>query len=149
MASGLQAFSYMNVLIVDDDPVSALLASEYLQTFGFKVEVVGDGNSALARMESALPDLVICDRCMPELSGVEFLEIIRQRGPEWQAVGFVFLTALTDRRDRYAMIPLRPDGYICKPIKYAEFDTELTAILNKRRERIAAASESPRPAASD
>lgn len=136
-SSRLQAFSHMNVLIVDDDPVSAFLAGEYLQTLGFTVEVLTDGKAALARMEAALPDLVICDRLMPGFSGVELLEAIRERGPDWQAVGFVFLTALTDRRDRYAMLPLHPDGYICKPIQYAKFDAELADVLIRRQRRMA------------
>lgn len=139
----LQAFAHMNVLIVDDDPVSALLAGEYLKSLGFTTEVVGDGQAALTRMEARLPDLVICDRRMPGLSGVELLEIVRERGPEWQEVVFVFLTALVDRRDRYAIMPLRPDGYIGKPITYAKLDVELANILEKWQERTGRSAERP------
>jgi two-component system, sensor histidine kinase and response regulator len=130
--SRLQAFSHMNVLIVDDDPICAFLTGEYMQALGFTVEVAADGKAALAHMEADLPDLVLCDQCMPELSGLDVLEIVRGRGPEWQAVAFVFLSGLTEPADPEAMRSLRPDGYICKPIKNGDFDAELAAILEQR-----------------
>ena len=134
--SQLKTFIPMHVLVVDDDPTTVFVISEHLKHSGFSVETASDGQLALAQMEQRLPDLVICDRLMPNLSGVDVLENIRQRGPEWQSVAFVFLTGLTDRRDRYAMMPLHPDGYLTKPVDFVKFDNSLSAALTARKKRL-------------
>lgn len=122
----------MRFLVVDDDPMVTEILSAYYESIGFIVEMANDGQAALRAMEARLPDVVICDRMMPGVSGVQLLEEIRQRGESWQAMVFVFLTSLTDSRDRHAMLPLRPDGYLHKPINFADADKILAGILKKR-----------------
>ena len=109
------------------------ILSAYYESIGFTVQSVSNGEAALHAMEARLPDVVICDRLMPGFSGVELLEQIRHRGERWQAMVFVFLTSLTDPRDRHAMLPLRPDGYLHKPIKFSDADEILSNILKKRK----------------
>lgn len=122
----------MRFLVVDDDPMVTEILSAYYESIGFIVEMANDGQAALRAMEARLPDVVICDRMMPGVSGVQLLEEIRQRGESWQTMVFVFLTSLTDSRDRHAMLPLRPDGYLHKPINFADADKILAGILKKR-----------------
>jgi DNA-binding response OmpR family regulator len=129
----LQEFAPLRILVIEDDPLVSGLVVEHYQALGFDVDTAQNGAAALERMERQLPDLVLCDRKMPVMSGAELLEIIRLRGPEWQQMVFVFVTALDDRRDRYAMLPLRPDAYICKPIDFAREDAMLAALLGKKR----------------
>lgn len=128
----LQSFAPMRFLVVDDDPMVTEILSAYYESIGFIVEMANDGQAALRAMEARLPDVVICDRMMPGVSGVQLLEEIRQRGESWQTMVFVFLTSLTDSRDRHAMLPLRPDGYLHKPINFADADKILAGILKKR-----------------
>lgn len=130
----LRALLPCHVLIVDDDPMLTEIASMHFTEIGFTVDCAANGSAALQRMDAKRPDLVLCDRLMPEMSGSDLLGAVRERGPEWQSMAFVFVTALTDRRDRYAMLPLHPDGYICKPIDFAKVDQELAQILKARRD---------------
>jgi CheY-like chemotaxis protein len=132
-ANPLQAFTPLRILVVEDDPLVRSLVVDHYQTLGFAVDTAENGASALEKMEEQRPDLVLCDRKMPVMSGAELLEIVRMRGPEWQQMVFVFVTALDDRRDRYAMLPLRPDGYICKPIDFLREDAMLAGLLGKKR----------------
>ena len=134
----LKAFAPLRILVVDDDALIASVVVDHYRELGFDVAVASDGADALAQMEAQLPDLVLCDRKMPNMSGPELLENIRGRGPEWQQMAFVFVTALNDRRDRYAMMPLHPDGYLCKPIDFAKEDRLLAAILRTKRQAPAA-----------
>jgi DNA-binding response OmpR family regulator len=122
----------LHVLIVDDDPFMAELSADHFQGLGLSVEVAADGKQALAMMEKRLPDLVLCDRRMPEMSGADLLEIVRARSTEWQQVVFIFVTGLIDHRDRFAMMNLRPDGYLCKPIDFAQADVEISAIIERK-----------------
>lgn len=131
--NSLADFAPLNVLIVDDDPFLAELSADHYRALGFSVEVAADGKQALAMMDVRRPDLVLCDRRMPELSGSELLEVIRSRDAEWQKIVFVFVTGLTDHRDRFAMLDLHPDGYLCKPINFERDDAELARFLNRRR----------------
>lgn len=129
----LQSFAPLHFLVVDDDPMVTEILSAYYESIGFTVETASNGQAALRAMEARLPDVVICDRMMPAVSGTDLLEKIRDRGEPWQAAVFVFLTSLTDPRDRHAMLPLRPDGYLHKPINFADADKILEGILKKRK----------------
>lgn len=129
----LARFAPLHILVVDDDAFLAELAADHYREIGCRVELASDGKQALAMMEKEKPDLVLCDRRMPELSGAGLLETIRARDAEWQKIAFVFVTGLTDHRDRFAMLELRPDGYLCKPIDFAKEDAELARILDRKR----------------
>ena len=135
----LAAYAPLNVLIVDDDPFLAALSADHYGTLGFSVEVAADGKAALAMMEKRRPDLVLCDRRMPELSGSELLELVRARDADWQKIVFVFVTGLTDHRDRFAMLDLHPDGYLCKPVNFERDDVELARFLARKRSMAAKA----------
>jgi DNA-binding response OmpR family regulator len=129
----LARFAPMHVLIVEDDLFLAELSADHYRGLGFSVEIAADGKKALAAMEARLPDVVLCDRRMPEMSGAALLETVRARDAAWQKVAFVFVTGLTDHRDRFAMLDLHPDGYLCKPIDFAVADVDLARILEKKR----------------
>lgn len=131
----LKSFAPLHILVVDDDPMITEIMFAYYEAMGFTVETLSNGQAALRAMEKRLPDIVICDRLMPVLSGADLLKEIRDRGEPWQNTIFVFFTSMTDRRDRYAMMPLHPDGYLHKPIDFATADNILEGILNKRRPR--------------
>lgn len=130
----LCALAPLYILVVDDDPLIASIAADHFAALGLRVTCVDNGVDALREMEAELPDLVLCDRKMPQMSGAELLEEIRRRGPEWQSVVFVFVTSLVDRRDRYAMMPLHPDGYLCKPIDFVKDDLLIASILQAKRQ---------------
>jgi CheY-like chemotaxis protein len=70
------------ILVVDDElsirsTVALLLLSE-----GYSVDTAEDGFDALLRMKATLPDLIISDLNMPQMSGFEFLSVVRRRFPQ-------------------------------------------------------------------
>ncbi len=133
MPEALQTFGPQHMLIIDDDPMVQEILGEHYQSLGYRVEYAAEGAAALAAMERQLPDIALCDRVMPGVSGAKLLSEVRSRGKAWRKVIFVFVTALTDRRDRYAMLPLEPDGYIDKPVNLQRADQLLANILIARR----------------
>ena len=74
-------FSY-RVLLIDDEPLSRDLFQSSLSAQGYEVGVAKDGFAALAQMRGALPDLIVSDLKMPNMSGFEFLSIARRRFPQ-------------------------------------------------------------------
>ena len=70
------------ILIADDDPDICLLLWHFLRADHHEVEVVGDGARALARAYIQPPDLFLCDLCMPGMSGLEAIRLVRAAFPE-------------------------------------------------------------------
>ena len=68
------------ILIVDDEPSNRKILVQELAHKGFAVNTADGGNEALAKIESAPPDLVILDYMMPDLSGLDVLKGLRERG---------------------------------------------------------------------
>lgn len=136
--NAIRQLAPLHLLLVDDDPMAIDIFETHYQQYGFTIETASDGDQALRLMEARMPDIVLCDRVMPGLSGAELLKVVRDRSAEpgqeqWRHPIFIFVTALSDRRDRYAMMPLCPDAYLTKPIILTEADRIILDVVNKRR----------------
>lgn len=105
------------LLIEDEAPVREMLTDE-LTVQGYKVIEAANGEEGLRRFLEAEPDVVVCDRAMPGMSGYEVLERIRGAHPQYEDIPFIFLTALTDPRDKAAVEHLKPAAYIEKPVDF-------------------------------
>jgi CheY-like chemotaxis protein len=81
-----------NLLVVDDDPDSRDVVARYLAREGYSVKSAANGREALVAVATTIPDLIILDAMMPEMSGVEFLQVIRSY-LRWSTVPVILLTA--------------------------------------------------------
>jgi CheY-like chemotaxis protein len=70
------------VLVVDDDAAVRNSIVLILRASGYDVSVATDGFDALLQLKKSLPAIVISDLNMPEMSGFEFLSVVRRRFPE-------------------------------------------------------------------
>jgi CheY-like chemotaxis protein len=70
------------LLFIDDESLSREIFQRALSAEGYHVCVARDGFAALAQMRGALPDLIISDLKMPNMSGFEFLSIAHRRFPQ-------------------------------------------------------------------
>ena len=75
-----EKFQY-RVLIVDDEESIRYTLNAILHGAGYIVVTAEDGFDALRRMQDALPELIISDLRMPNMSGFEFLSVVRRRFP--------------------------------------------------------------------
>jgi DNA-binding response OmpR family regulator len=73
---------HYRLLVVDDEPSIRDLFQTMLAAEGYEVRVAKDGFDALAQMRGALPDLIVTDLKMPNMSGFEFLSVVRRRFPQ-------------------------------------------------------------------
>jgi CheY-like chemotaxis protein len=73
-----------NILVVDDSKVSRMVISSLIRNRLPQANITeaGDGRSALTMALAALPDLVLLDINMPEMSGIEVAEILRAQAPQ-------------------------------------------------------------------
>ncbi len=74
-------FSF-RILVVDDEPSVRQVSSTLLQTKGYEVRTAADGFEALVELRRALPDVIISDLKMPNMSGFELLSVVRRRFPQ-------------------------------------------------------------------
>ncbi len=70
------------ILVVDDEPVVRETLSLLLKDSEYDVVTAEDGFSALLQLRQALPDVIVSDLNMPQMSGFEFLSVVRRRFPE-------------------------------------------------------------------
>ncbi len=133
-----QALGPLHILVVDDDPMALDILGSHYEKQGCSVTTAEDGTRALEVIEAHLPDVILCDRVMPGMSGADLLKTVRERSATdpacaaWKEIAFIFVTGLSDRRDKYAMMPLQPDAYLTKPINLAEADLTIRNVLQRR-----------------
>jgi class 3 adenylate cyclase len=118
-SAGTAAQGGYRVLVVDDDPDMAGYLALLLKREGMAVETAADGESALVRVMTAPPDLLLLDVMMPGMSG---FDVCRQlKGDESTAlIPIVLVTALEDTESRVRGIEAGADDFLSKPVKREE-----------------------------
>jgi len=115
---------HYRLLIIDDEPLSRELLQSSLSEQGYEVRIAKDGFAALAQMQGALPDLIVTDLKMPNMSGFEFLSITRRRFPQIPTI------AISGEFDP----PVKPlgvlaDAFFAKPFRFEELRAKITELL--------------------
>jgi PAS domain S-box-containing protein len=100
------------VLVVDDNTDAAESLGALLRLHGHTVEIAHDGQGALAKVESAAPDIVFCDIGLPGMSGYEVAQALRARGSR---VHLVALTGYAQRSDVDRAKRAGFDSHVAKP----------------------------------
>jgi DNA-binding response OmpR family regulator len=101
------------ILLVEDDDGLANVYKTRLETEGFTVRRVQNGEDALAAAIEFRPDLIVLDVMMPKVSGFDVLDILRNT-PETANVKVVMLTALSQDSDKEKANKLGADDYMVK-----------------------------------
>jgi CheY-like chemotaxis protein len=73
--------SQTRILIVDDDPGMRQTVAMLLASKGYEIATAEDGFDALLQMKKRLPEVIVSDLNMPQMSGFEFLSVVRRRFP--------------------------------------------------------------------
>lgn len=112
-------FAQLRVLVLDDDHLLLEVVREMLATCGpCQIVLELDARQALARLDEAMPDVLICDLVLPEMDGIEFLQAAASLG---YAGRVILLSALEDEvREAAAELAralgLRVVGSFSKPL---------------------------------
>jgi CheY-like chemotaxis protein len=120
-------------LLIEDDPDFRSLVREALEALGLKVIEAADGTGALLHLELLVPDIVCLDVMLPELSGYEVLEAIRNSEP-LAHVPVVMMSARGHPQDRAQAEELGASAYLIKPFTRADLSDEVQRLLFPQRE---------------
>jgi two-component system phosphate regulon response regulator PhoB len=121
------------VLVAEDEPDIAALIAYQLTREGFRVETAGSGSEALAAVGREIPDLVVLDRMLPDLSGDEVLKQLKAE-PATANVPVLVLTAMREQEHRIQGLELGADDYLTKPFSPRELVLRAQAILRRVQE---------------
>lgn len=116
-----------NILLVDDEEKITEVVKAYLDKEGYNTKVAHDGKKAIDLFNDNEFDLVILDRMLPDISGEEICEKIR----ETSLVHIIMLTAKTDDEDKIDGFNLGCDDYVCKPFNVKELILRIKAVFRK------------------
>ena len=106
----------MNVLIVEDNAISATVLEHTLDKHGYETLTANDGDQALAYLESHPEiDLVITDLVMPKIDGIELLLRIKER-TEWNSIPILVCTSMRPEAANQRLCG-GSWNYLLKPIK--------------------------------
>ena len=141
------------LLLVDDNPTNLQVLYQTLETTGCKLLVAKNGETALSIAQKASPDLILLDIMMPGIDGFEVCRRLKA-DPNTADIPVIFLSALTDTKDKVQGLQLGAVDYISKPFQpdevIARVDTHLTIHRLKREvEQKKDALEAELEAASD
>ncbi|MGB2924406.1 MAG: response regulator transcription factor [Limnothrix sp.] len=130
-----------NILLVDDEPGVREAVQAYLEDDeSLSVTAAENATKAWELLQTFTPDLVISDIMMPKVSGLEFLEQLRE-DERFKTVPVVFLTARGMTSDRIQGYQAGCDAYLPKPFEPEELEAIVKNLLT-RDEAIAAAQGS-------
>ena len=118
------------ILIVDDDPAVQKALKRLFESEGYRVEVTGDGRSALEAFRAAAPTAVILDLRLPILSGQDVCREIRRQS---STLPIVVLSAATDVLDKVILLELGADDYVGKPFSPRELLARVRAAIRHTR----------------
>lgn len=115
----------MRLLLIEDDADAASIVSESLTAEGHEVHVETAGRKGLARLRTEPFDLLVVDRMLPDIDGVEVVEASRLEGA---SVPVLMLTALGSIGDRVDGLRAGADDYLVKPFAMEELLARIDAL---------------------
>ena len=115
------------ILVVDDLADNLFLLKTILEAEGYEVDTADNGNSALAKVESAPPDLILMDVMMPDMNGYEVTRQIRQN----RSLPFMPILLVTAHGDADVIQGLASgaNDFIRKPIEFDKLLSRIEAFL--------------------
>ncbi len=123
----------MKVACVEDDTDIREIELYVLKSMGFEAEGFPDGESFLASLRDSIPDLVLLDVMLPDLSGVELLKRLRSHS-RTRRLPVIMATARGAEYEKIAALDEGADDYLTKPFSMMEMVARVKAVLRRTTE---------------
>jgi two-component system KDP operon response regulator KdpE len=115
------------ILVVDDELQILRTMRASLPLHGYEVRTAPGGKEALDEIKKEMPDLIILDLAMPEMSGLDVCYSIR----EFSTVPIVVLSAIGVESDKVTALDSGADDYVTKPFAMNELLARIRAVLRR------------------
>jgi len=118
------------VLVVDDNEINCEVIQHMLEEQGYEVLVAFGGQEALSKMRTEVPDLILLDLMMPQVSGEDVIRAMKA-DLLLQSIPIILVTARASEDDRIFGLALGADDYLAKPIHRAELNMRVKNLLHR------------------
>ena len=115
------------ILVIEDDPDTAVIVTRYLERSGYTVQHMRDGETGLRTARTEPPALIVLDWMLPGLSGLDVLARLRAS----VNTPVIMLTARTEEADRILGLEFGADDYLVKPFSPGELVARVRAVLRR------------------
>lgn len=126
-----------DILIADDDPDLRDILRSVVEPAGFNVSEASDGKMALEMIRKNPPDLVLLDYSMPEMTGLEVCEHLRQ-DVLLRHIPVIMLTGRSEIQDKVEGLNAGVDDYLIKPFEPTELLARVRMIMRRTTQRLEA-----------
>lgn len=121
-----------SVLVVEDEPAQREVLSYNLEAEGYDVSKAVNGEEALMMVREEMPDLVLLDWMLPNVSGIEICRQLKSRS-ETRNIPVIMLSARSEEVDRVRGLENGADDYVVKPYSVAELMARVRNQLRRTR----------------
>jgi putative nucleotidyltransferase with HDIG domain len=118
------------VLIVDDEPSIAKLLVDALQLSGYRCQACQSGQEALRLLEAQEFDLVMSDVCMPGMTGLQLLRLVREKHPH---LAVVMVTGVDEVKVAVQAMTQGADDYLLKPLNLEAVLVSINQVQERKR----------------
>lgn len=118
------------ILVVEDNDLNRKLFCDVLKSQGYAVEPVADGHVALQRAREFVPNLIIMDIQLAEVSGVELIEQAK-RDPVLRPIPVLAVTAYAGKGDEERIRDAGAEGYLAKPVSIGPFMMAVKGLVER------------------
>lgn len=116
------------ILVVEDNDLNRKLFCDVLRANGFAVEPVADGLEAIAKAREFVPNLVIMDIQLPNVSGLELIAGMKADSV-LRAIPVLAVTAYAGKGDEERIRDAGAEGYLAKPVSIGPFMQAVNALV--------------------
>jgi len=126
--------SQPTILVVEDEPAQREILVYNLKAEGFLVREAADGDEALLQVKEAVPDVILLDWMLPNVSGIEICRRLKTQ-PKTRSIPIIMLSARSEEVDLVRGLETGADDYVSKPYSIVEL---MARVRNQiRRTRVA------------
>ena len=118
-----------SILVVDDDEDNILFASSSLQILDFSCIVADGGAKAIEIAIAKLPELILLDIVMPNVSGITVAEVLKSN-PQTAHIPIIAVTGWTYPMQLQKIADAGCDDYLCKPYAIEELAEKISCFVN-------------------
>jgi two-component system phosphate regulon response regulator PhoB len=120
------------VLIIDDNVEILELLRRVVEKEGYRTILEKDGERGLASARQHVPDIIVLERLLPNLNGLQICRRLKER-PETQRIPLIFLSVLDSEQDIVDGLKTGADDYIKKPFSPDELLARIERVLSRTK----------------
>ena len=124
----------MKIVIIEDEPDTAEMYAEMMRISGYEVVKYYGGLSAVAHLADQDPEAVILDLMMPDLSGLEVLNYIKEK-PDLSDLPVIIVSAKTMPEDVEKGLKAGAVAYLTKPVSFADLKVAIDDAVSNSSEK--------------